>query len=203
MTTDSPTPRSLVDRLRGELDRDARILAALTPGSEAHQRLSARIEERTRQLLDRLDEQEQSNRRFREAMRAESARRQAPQLSEEAQQRLAGAAFVLIGIGIAYVGWGTWWLALAAAVLIIGLISLFAPGDLRCAQASPNDAGVRRDAAPRAPAQMPTCTRAASAGSPGRPLRPGVRLRSLTSRRTALRVRTSPGAARSAVMRLA
>jgi hypothetical protein len=71
------------------------------------------------------DEQEQSDRRFREAMRAQSARRHTPQLSEEAQRRLAGAAFVVIGIGIAYVSWGTWWLALAAAVLIVGLISLF------------------------------------------------------------------------------
>ena len=69
-------------------------------------------------------------RHFREAMRAQSARRHTPQLSEEAQWRLAGAAFVVIGIGIAYVRWGTWWLALAAAMLIVGLISLFGPAEL-------------------------------------------------------------------------
>ncbi len=131
MSTDAPTPRSPVDRLRDELDRDARLLQALSPGSEAHQRLAARIEERSRQLLDRIDEQEEVDRRRREAIIAESTRRQAGQLSEGAQQRLAGGVFVLIGIGIAYIGWGTWWLVLAGVVLILGLISLFAPPDLR------------------------------------------------------------------------
>lgn len=31
------------------------------------------------------------------------------------QQRLAGGVFVIIGIGIAYIGWGTWWLVLAGS----------------------------------------------------------------------------------------
>jgi uncharacterized membrane protein YhiD involved in acid resistance len=35
-----------------------------------------------------------------------------------------------VGIGIAYIGWGTWWLALAGVVLVLGLISLFAPDEL-------------------------------------------------------------------------
>lgn len=35
MTTDAPPPRSPMDRLRDELDRDARLLQALTPGSDA------------------------------------------------------------------------------------------------------------------------------------------------------------------------
>lgn len=131
MTTDAPPPRSPMDRLRDELDRDARLLQALTPGSDAHERLASRIEERTCQMLDRIDEQEESERRYREAMLAESTRRQASQLSEGTQQRLAGGAFVIIGIGIAYIGWGTWWLALAGVVLILGLISLLAPADLQ------------------------------------------------------------------------
>jgi hypothetical protein len=134
MSTDAPTPRSPADRLRDlrdELDRDARLLQVLTPGSEAHQRVSGRIEERTRQLLDRIDEMEESYRRHLEAVIAASPPRREAQLAERTDRRFAAVVCVIIGTGIAYVGWGTWWLAFGGVSLIIGLINLFAPDDWR------------------------------------------------------------------------
>lgn len=75
-----------------------------SPGSEAYQRLSARIEAQTGELLDRTDEKEAADHRFREAMQAKHAQPDL-HLSEVAQTRLGGLLFLLIGGGITVIGW--------------------------------------------------------------------------------------------------
>lgn len=127
MSDDLAPPRTAVERLRAELDRDARLLQSLSPGSDAHRRLSARLEQKTQELLDKEEEKEAADRRMRAAMRAEQARREARKLTPDQEARAGGLLFVVGGAVFGYFAWGSWWLVAAVIIFLVGLAAMIAP----------------------------------------------------------------------------
>lgn len=106
--------------MRQQLNQDTQILASLDPNSDTYQRLAARIERQTAELLDKEDQR---------AQRREAAQRgQAEQHRRDTQTeaRMSGFLGVLIGGVIIYTAWGTWWLLLGIVLVIGGLYGLFA-----------------------------------------------------------------------------
>ncbi len=91
------TPSDPIERLRREIDRDARILGSLTSDTEAHRRMAASIEQRTNELMDKIDAKNESDRRFQDGVRADQARRAARKLTPDQETRAGGALFVAIG----------------------------------------------------------------------------------------------------------
>jgi hypothetical protein len=122
-----PASSSAIQRLRDELDRDIRLLQSLLPGSDAHRRLAARIEQKTQKLLDLVEQTDEADRRVQAQMRAEHARRQ---LTPAQETRRAGLLLVVVGSVVAYFAWGTWWLVAAAILLLAGLVAVFMPTHL-------------------------------------------------------------------------
>lgn len=118
------TPSNPIDRLRQELDRDTRILASLTAGTDAHRRMSASIEQRTTELMDKIDTKEAAEQRSRDILRADHARQAAARLTPDQEVRAGGAVAIGIGCIVGYFTWGSWWILIAVALILIGLLGV-------------------------------------------------------------------------------
>lgn len=108
-----------VKDLREQLDQDTRLLKFLPPGSVTYDRLAARVEQQTAQLLD----YERQIDRQRRAAEREALERNRQQAQNEA--RLGGGVMILFGAVVTYTGWGSWWLVLGILLLASGLLALF------------------------------------------------------------------------------
>lgn len=106
--------------LREQLNQDTQILASLDPNSDTYQRLAARVERHTAELLDYEDQRERQRQATRRTL-AEQHRR-----DRDSEARMGGFVAILIGGVITYTGWGTWWLALGILLILGGLYGLFA-----------------------------------------------------------------------------
>lgn len=109
-----------VQALREQLNQDTQILASLDPNSDTYQRLAARVERQTAELLDHEDQCERQRQAAQRAL-AEQHRR-----DRESDARMGGFVAILIGGVITYTGWGTWWLVLGIFLVLGGLYGLFA-----------------------------------------------------------------------------
>jgi len=109
-----------VQALREQLNQDTQILASLDPNSDAYERLSARIERQTTELLDYEDQRERQRQATRRAL-VEQHRR-----DRETDARMGGMLGVVTGGVVIYMAWGTWWLALGIILVLGGLYGLFA-----------------------------------------------------------------------------
>lgn len=109
-----------VQALREQLNQDTQILASLDPNSDAHKRLTARIERQTTELLD-IEEQREHQRRAMQSAMVEQHQRET-----ENSARIGGLIMAVIGGVVVYTGWGTWWLLLGIVLIIAGLVGLFA-----------------------------------------------------------------------------
>ncbi|UJW36911.1 hypothetical protein L3Q67_45415 (plasmid) [Saccharothrix sp. AJ9571] len=112
-----------VQALREQLNQDTQILASLDPNSDAHERLSARIERQTIQLIDfeeQRERQREQQRRALQAALAEQRRRE-----DEVAGLVGPLIFAVIGGIIIYVGWGSWWLLLGLVLAVLGVLGLF------------------------------------------------------------------------------
>ncbi|MFD2415033.1 hypothetical protein [Amycolatopsis pigmentata] len=107
--------------LREKIDQDTTLLASLPKNSDAYRRLRARITTQTTQLLDYEDalERRRKQRAVEEAIRAMP---RPPSPAGEAAS--AGLLFTIPGLLVGYFGWGTWWMALAAVLLLFGVPNL-------------------------------------------------------------------------------
>ncbi|TLW89233.1 hypothetical protein FFT09_22665 [Saccharomonospora piscinae] len=111
-----------VQALREQLNQDTQILASLDPNSDAYERLAARIERQTGELLD-YEEQRERQRRAARVAQAELAERQ--RQADATAHRPVGFVIAVIGGAVIYTGWGTWWLLLGIVLCVFGLIALF------------------------------------------------------------------------------
>jgi uncharacterized protein YjeT (DUF2065 family) len=109
-----------VQALREQLNQDTQILASLNPDSDTYQRLAARVEHQTADLLDYEDQRERQHHATQRAI-AEQHRR-----DSETEIRMGGLVAAVIGGIVTYTGWGTWWLALGIFLILTGLVGLFA-----------------------------------------------------------------------------
>lgn len=105
--------------LREQLNQDTQILASLDPNSDTYQRLAARVERQTAELLDYEDQRERQ-RQATQRVLADQHRR-----DRESDARMGGLVAILIGGVITYTGWGTWWLVLGVFLVLGGLYGLF------------------------------------------------------------------------------
>lgn len=107
--------------LREKIDQDTTLLASLNKNSDAYRRLQARIADQTTQLLDYEDILE----RRRKQLAVEEAIKAMPRPPSPAGEAAgAGLLFTVPGLLVGYFGWGTWWLVLAAALLLFGVPNL-------------------------------------------------------------------------------
>ncbi|MFD8493897.1 hypothetical protein [Amycolatopsis sp. NPDC059657] len=107
--------------LREKIDQDTILLASLNKNSDAYRRLQTRITDQTTQLLDGEDTLE----RRRQQLAAEEAIKAMPRPATEASAAAwTGLFFTVPGLLVGYFGWGTWWLLLAAALLVFGVPNL-------------------------------------------------------------------------------
>jgi hypothetical protein len=109
-----------VQALREKLNQDTQILASLDPKSDTYQRLAARIEHQTVDLLDYEDQREQQRQAMQRALTEQRHR------DQQSDARMTAGIGLLIGAVITYTGWGTWWLVLGLFLILGGLIGLFA-----------------------------------------------------------------------------
>lgn len=105
--------------IRDQLTHNIQILTSLDPKTAAYQRLAARIERQTDELLDAEDRCEHQRQAMHRAL-VEQHRS-----DREFATRSTGFVLILIGGFVINRGWGTWWLVLGAILLLAGLYGLF------------------------------------------------------------------------------
>jgi len=110
----------IVQALREQLNQDTQILASLNPNSDTYQRLAARVERQTDELLDYEDQRERQRQATQRALAEQHHR------DKQSEARMGGFIGILIGGVITYTGWGTWWLVLGIFLILGGLYGLFA-----------------------------------------------------------------------------
>ncbi len=100
-----------LDELRARIKRNQDLADGMPEESDAREQLQATISADTARLI--RDEQQLERQR-------QAARRQ----DHKVGMVITAIIITAIGVGITYVGWGTWWLLLGIPVSLLGIAGL-------------------------------------------------------------------------------